>query len=301
MGAGQTADLVKALAFNDIPLDCMPVGGTVPETGNAQALYNAINTRFDIYDFSSGGGTTLAPCFSGSCPAARNVVKDVVNANLNPATTGNSCKIHNSGWQLPPQDRRFWPQSTANADGTYNNSTHSPAIDAMGLPRDLCHYTSYGSSCTNDPNGRYGNGNWAREDYWKVNHPSEAKPAGYSTMTRFDVYRWEIQNTAVPGSTAVNGKYRHGGPKCSTGTPTVDRRVLTVALVKNCASLSGGSVPVEIDDWVDMFLVEPVIDARSNGAVADSIYMEVVGRAGVGNSTSAASQVVRRDVPYLVR
>lgn len=299
VGSGQNVDLVKSLAFKEVPLDCAPVDGAYPETGNPQALYDAINTRFDIYDFSSGNGTALAPCFSGSCPAARNVVKDLVKQDT--ATAGNKCKIQNSGWHLPPEANRFTPLPTANGDGTYNDPTKT--LDAMGLPRDLCHYTSFGTTCTGGAGGRFGNGNWARVDYFIKNHPGGERPANAATITRYQTYVWELaqDNTPHPLAAGSNDN-QYGKPICSTGTSGgLDRRVLTVAVVKNCSSLNGGSTRVQVDEWVDLFLVEPVVDGRGNGAVADSIYMEVIGPSRLAGGGVSAAQQVRRDVPYLVR
>ncbi len=303
VGAGQNSDLVKALAFKQIPFDCTPVDGTLPETGNPQALYDAVNTRFDIYDFSSGNGTTLAPCFSGSCPSAANTVKDVVKQNTN--TNGNACKLQNSGWHLPPTNRQFWPRDAANGtngDGSYNNTALSPSIDAMGLPRDLCHYGSFNTACTGGVGGRFGNGAWARVDYFNKNHPLGERPPSPGTVTRYQTYRWEIDQSLIPHNLNAGSDKQYGQPICSTGTADgIDRRVLTVAVVKNCSSLSGGSTKVVVDEWVDVFLVEPVVDARGNGAVADSIYMEIIGPSRLAGGGSTAAQLIRRDVPYLVR
>lgn len=301
VGAGQNSQLVQSLAFKQVPLDCAPIDGTYPETGNPQALYDAINTRFDIYDFSSGNGTTLGSCFSGNCPAASNVVKDLVKQNT--ATNGNACRIHNSGWQLPPDNRQFWPKPTANADGSFNDTTHSPSIDAMGLPRDLCHYASFGSACTGGAGGRFGNGNWARIDYFKTNHPGGERPGNGNSITRYQTYKWELaQNNMPHGLNAGSGNKQYGRPVCSTGSADgIDRRVLTVAVVKNCGNLNGGSTKVEVDEWVDVFLVEPVVDARGNGNVADSVYMEIIGPSRLAGGGVAAAQQIRRDVPYLVR
>lgn len=298
VGAGQNSELIQSLAFKQVPLDCAPVDGAFPETGNPQALYDAVNTRFDIYDFASGNGTALASCFSGNCPAARNVVKDLVKQNTN--TNGNSCKLGNNGWQLPPENRQFWPKFTPNGDGSYNDTAHTPTIAAMGLPRDLCHYSSYGSSC---PSGRFGNGQWARVDYFKTNHPGGARPANSDTITRYQTYRWELSQSNMPyGVSVVGNDKQYGRPICSTGTDDgFDRRVLTVAMVKNCSSLNGGSTRVEVDEWVDVFLVEPVVDARGNGSLRDSIYLEVVGPSRLAGGGTSAAQQIRRDVPYLVR
>jgi len=300
VGAGQNSELVQSLAFKQVALDCAPIDGSYPETGNPQALYDAINTRFDIYDFSAGNGTVLSSCFNGNCPAASNVVKDLVKSGT--GTNGNSCRIHNSGWQLPPADRQFWPKSTPNADGSYNDTSHSPTIAAMGLPRDLCHYASFGSSCTGGAGGRFGDGNWARVDYFKTNHPGGARPPNAATITRYQTYKWELAQNNMPFGTGTGSNRQYGRPVCSTGSNDgLDRRILTVAVVKNCGSLNGSSTRVEVDEWVDVFLVEPVVDSRGNGNVADSVYMEIIGPSKVAGAGVAAAQQIRRDVPYLVR
>lgn len=297
VGAGQTSQLVQSLAFKQVALDCAPIDGAYPETGNPQSLYDAINTRFDIYDFSSGNGTALAPCFSGNCPAASNVVKDLVKRN----DSTNTCKLGNNGWQLPPEDARFHPLPTPNPDGSYHDPSRS--LDAMGLPRDLCHYNSYGSPCTGGANGAFGNNHWARVDYFKKNHPDGARPDDFMNITRYDTYKWEIDNNIVPNNLqAGSNNKQFGKPVCSTGTSDgIDRRVLTVAVVKNCSSLNGGSTRVQVDEWVDVFLVEPVVDGRGNGSIKDSIYVEIIGPSRVAGSGISAAQKIRRDVPYLVQ
>ena len=73
-----------------------------------------------------------------------------------------------------------------------------------------------------------------------------------------------------------------------------------VAVVENCAELSGSSRSVKIGDWVDMFLVEPTVDTRGNGAIKDSIYMEVIGKTGAGKTGSTTAQTIRKAVPYLI-
>ena len=294
---GSNAALIEALAFQDIPRDCIQTVDQDVTTGNPQALYDAVNTRFDIYDFASGGGTTLAPCFSGSCPAALNVTKDLIKDDT--GTNGNKCKIHGQGWHLPAN--QFAPHVyTAGTGGM--TVMDDDGVSAMGLPRDNCHYGSFGRACRNytgHTNDRIGNGEWARGDYFTKNHPSGRRPGSPSTVTRYETYRWEIENSYLP---AEGGTGQRSAPVCSTGTPDAgtDRRVLSVAVVENCGSLSGGSRAAVIGDWVDMFLVEPTIDSRGNGAIADSIYMEVIGRTGAGGTGSVGPQVIHKLVPYLI-
>ena len=308
VGSGQVSDLVKALAFQAIPLDCVPIDGSKPETGNPQALYDAINTRFDIYDFNGGNGTVLAPCLSGACPAAANVVKDVFKQDAG-TSNPNDCKLVGggaNGWKLPDANRQFWPLATTatpnvNADGSYNDNAHSPSIDIMGLPKDLCHYGSYSQACSATYGGRLGNGNWARVDYFNKNHPGGERPASPATISRYETYKWEIAQNNAPYNAGPTKKLQFGRPICSTGAlEPRDRRVLTVAVVNNCSSLSGGSVGVSVGEWVDVFLVEPSVDGRGNGASNDAIYMEIIGPTRLGSGGTVASQQIRRDVPYLI-
>jgi hypothetical protein len=82
--------------------------------------------------------------------------------------------------------------------------------------------------------------------------------------------------------------------------PSRDRRVLQVAVGSNCSSLHGASTPVQIGAWVNMFLVEPGLapPGRQNGDGGNEIYLEVIGTVTPGGN---AAQIIRRDVPYLVR
>lgn len=321
IGNSQKSDLERALAFKEVPFDCAPISGTRPETGNAQGLFRAINTRFDIYDDS---GQPLNQCQSGGkCPAAANVVKDLVKDNTN--TTGNnSCRTHGQGWHLPTN--QFFPragnQSTDNNGSTFDADG---VIDAMGLTRDLCHYTSYvaglsANRCNTlnglggaDPDTKFGSGRWARRDYFNKYHSGGTwppavgtkylmDPADATSFTRYGIYKWEQAQANIPTDTTGNNR-QIGTPICSTGSADgLDRRVLTLAIVKNCAQLAGGSQKVEVDEWIDAFLVEPTFDARGNGAGTDAIYFEVIGPASVaGGGAEVLPQTIRRDVPYLIR
>jgi hypothetical protein len=73
----------------------------------------------------------------------------------------------------------------------------------------------------------------------------------------------------------------------------------------NCKAqkLNGHETNVQVLKWLDVFLVEPAV-ARGNGPSARTqdgdIYVEVIGETSTG-SDDVAGQVVRRDVPYLIR
>lgn len=309
VGGTQLQDLAKALAFGSTNFDCVNADeGTDPETGNAQVLFEAVNTRFDI---KPNGGGVLTPCDSGSCPSANNVVKDVIKTNSN--TNGNQCRLGNNaanGWALPATANRFRPRawlSTDDSSKMFHQSATSPQV--MGYGRDMCHYNSYNRECrllnsiafdsgtSNAEKNRFGDGTWAIQDYFSKNHSGTAPPD--NNMSRYEVYKWEIENSQIP-STTVNQRPPH---MCVPGTSDIDRRVLTVALVDNCSALRGGSREVHIQEWADFFLVEPVVDdttERNNGRDRDMIYLEVIGQAKLGGDNGSVSQAIRRDVPYLI-
>ncbi|MGC1270889.1 MAG: pilus assembly protein TadG-related protein [Croceibacterium sp.] len=289
--------LLMALAYDTPPIDCIDTENNEVSTGNPQGLYDAINTRFDIYDFNStGSNNVLGSCRGGNCSAAPNVTKDFLNSN--PLSNNpNACKIRRSGsgvgWVLPDAGREYRPvPSSPFAPRLDDNGI----IDAMGLPRDNCHYTSFNGTggCTG-PDGRIGDAEWSRADYYATNHPGVAAPVG---ITRYETYLWELGGN-LPSVTG-----QHSAPACFQGaTPGgPERRVLTVAVVSNCADLNGQSDPVVIDDWVDVFLVEPVIDhSRRWSKFTDAIYVEVIGKSAIAGGGTYETQAVRRDVPFLIQ
>lgn len=289
----------KALAYENPVFDCQGINESEEvSTGAPTPAITAINTRFDIYSISGGAGNVLTPCLGSSCPPAANVTKDLV------LPAGGSCAI-GKDWQLPPN--RFSPRAYQATDTAMTSIDSDGKIDAMGLPRDDCHYTSYNSPCAG---GRLGDGKWARGDYFNKYHAGDI-PANASTMTRYETYRWEIDNSKIPnhlaGGSLTSGKkttalYQEGKAVCNATVPdpSRDRRVVQVAVGENCAALHGASTPVQIGTWIQAFLVEPGLGSpgRGNGDSGNEIYLEIIGKVNPGGS---AAQIVRRDVPYLVR
>jgi hypothetical protein len=294
----QDADSTQiALAFENPVFQCQEITGEESvSTGGPTPAITAINTRFDIYGMSGGAGQALTPCLGNACPPAKNVVKDLINVN---APTGtNSCQIHNNGWRLPT--KRFSPRAKLASDTATDLIDSDGLIDAMGLPRDSCHYTSYGSICPGSDQ-RFGDGSWARADYFTKNHNGRSWPTNWQTSTRYETYLWE-QSAAGSIPEGSNVLDQRGAPRCNLTEPdsTRDRRVVQVAVGNNCPSLRGASRPVQIGTWVNMFLVEPGVapPGRGNGDGGNEIYLEVIDEVTAGG---AAAQVIRRDTPYLVR
>lgn len=314
VGSGQTNELAQAIAFGTSSFDCVAEerAGDV-ETGNSQNLFRAINTRFDIRPQGQG---PLADCGSGNCPASQSAVTDLIKTTA--GTTANQCRLGSQGWSLPAAAQRFNPRPRQAGDSraTPVNASGTPLV--MSLGRDLCHYTDYGTACSAVNGGfneRFGDGHWPIADYFARYHPSflplNAPPSAGSApnfphlgMTRYETYLWEQRIGRIPG-TATGDAFQQGERICQLGSATSDRRVLTVAIVSNCSALNGGSTSAEIDEWIDAFLVEPVIDdntERTRGRAQDSVYIEVIGPATIagGGAGSSGPQSIRRDQPYLV-
>jgi Putative Flp pilus-assembly TadE/G-like len=159
---------------------------------------------------------------------------------------------------------------------TSNDSTIPPALDvikggdgkcpagrsstSMPMPDDNC----FGNGTTTNtcPGTSVGDGNWNRNVYWAENHPGIAQPPGYSAMTRYQVYEYELSNALNPPQATEKGS-----PACYKGTPApsnIDRRVVYVAVI-NCVANGPvkQGVPVPVLAVAKVFLTGPTGDPLS--------------------------------------
>ena len=303
-GAQQVA---REVGYDNPPYGCMATNGVSTEPGNMIAVRAAYNTRFDI----SENGSTTCPA-GGTCSSSRNSRKDLVRGNA----CGLSTNTGSQNWHealIPYRAPNTTPLSAANP---MNATNQFPEV--MGYPRDLCHAVSLAGTCSG---GIIGNGVWDVDAYFRVNYNWDSSQWVAGTLldptagrvTRYDVYQWEMNNPAVPGSIDtpknVTGGYRsYSSPVCrgsiTPNPPTVpDRRRISVAVVNcNAQDLRGAETDVQVRKWIDVFLVEPAI-ARGNGpgqrSTNGDIYVEVIGVTSSGGG--ADNTVTRRDVPYLIR
>jgi Flp pilus assembly protein TadG len=322
-------ELRQALGWTGAPGDCSPTTGVMTRTGAGTPVTQALNTRFDIYEKANTGNGNAASCPSGgSCPPSINTVKDLVRKS-DPAN-GGKCGIANNEWEPPAKE--YLPTSTS-ADLDLTVAANVPT--AMGYPRDKCHAVSTAGSCS--PNLKIGDGNWDRNAYFSVNYgwtsaqwptflasgvASARIPIGTSP-TRYQVYLWEVsnRNTVIGGKTILgtrsfgsppNEGKDYDSPVCSPlqtpatsgivpGGTNVDRRRISAAVV-NCHAYNvhgGGSTVYPVAKWIELFLVEPSYNrARTD---ANDVYVEVIGETVSGGAGATAAQVVRHDVPYLIK
>jgi hypothetical protein len=165
-----------------------------------------------------------------------------------------------------------------------------------------------------DGTARAGDGNWRRGDgvtgngndgYWETNHPGQTPPADYASMTRYDVYRYEIETPNL-----VSTADEDGAPMCSTAPTTtdrsLDRRVLSIAVV-NCLEAAANGNPIqgstdvlaEVAGYLDVFLTEPVGNAGwwcTQTPCNQDLYVEVLGFVRAN-----AAESVLREFPVLYR
>jgi Flp pilus assembly protein TadG len=171
-----------------------------------------------------------------------------------------------------------------------------------GLPMDT---NLVGNSVT------FGNGQWDCDNYWKINHPGVNKPAdllaegacsspGATTVSRYDVYRSEINNglhTAFswPGSRTAGGE--SGAPLCApagvdASSTQTDRRLIFAAVI-NC--LAQGPFPpganatnIPVAGFGKFFMTQPVgADPNTPSAVIG----EMSGLVGLNDNVKILSQV----------
>ena len=320
-------ELREALGWLTAPGDCSGLEGVRTRTGAGTPVTQALNTRFDIYEKANTGNGNAASCPTGSfCPPSINAVKDLYQRGT-PNAAG-KCGIANNEWEIPVEAERYRPTDTTDL-----TEAAADLIKIMGHPRDKCHATSINGNCSA---GKIGDGAWDRNAYFRVNYgwTSTQWPTHLasgvvsaritsSTPSRYAVYNWEIANrgTVIGGKTILasrafgtggNPPTDHDSPVCSAlqtpasngivpGGSNVDRRRISAAVL-NCHAHDvhgGGGTVYPVIKWREMFLVEPSLN-RGDRSDANDVYVEIIGETTLGSGASAG-QVVRRDVPYLVK
>lgn len=245
---------------------CLDSSGIDTKPGNVASIRTAFNVRFDMYENPHfGGNGANAPRNSPNFPPAENVTKGLVGKN------GGGCSKYE-----PP-----------------NNPVHR-------LPRD----SGLDPDCS-DASCRFGSGDWDCASYWLLAHGG-TPPTGCSnpaTMTRYELYRYEIENGIPNTRSGNNGE--NGNPTCYGGTvpPTPtdindrinDRRILTVAVV-NCGEygVKGNSQDVPVEHYISVFMTEAVADTSDN-----DLYVEIVGHSQAGGG--GLVPVIEREWVEVVR
>ena len=322
-GNGNTA-VINALMGHGLN-GCQATDDNETEPGNKNVT-DAVNTRMDVY---GGGPNTSSPSVCNlangtGCPAA-NTRKDmttIMSYSISQSTQTPEPAVPNCGADATAKN--------ANPELLYESFALNSA--AKGFPRDSCHYSD---TCGTGGGSNIGDASWERDAYMAANHSgtststvAAAMGKTSDTLTRYDVYKWELLNQAsgamdaqqvgatIPDSQNPKKqgqswvfKYtkvcNFAKPQFAKGTypPEKDRRVIPV-VAADCTNLKGKGQAFE--DYVllrafDVFLTEPSMTRGSPTPTDEKeIYGEVIGPAQVFGGTTGF-QYYSRNKPYLVR
>jgi Flp pilus assembly protein TadG len=302
---------------------CQSTDDNQTEPGTKTPVTDAINTRMDVYAtnnpnvWSNKTGPLCDTSTGTGCPAA-NTSKDMV-------VTLTTTKKNVSAPPAAPA----CPADPKAAGAVFN----APAAPVKGFSRDNCHYSDTCAASGIAMN--FGDGNWDRATYFNDHHPgmlsaaataagkSSVATTGPTSLTRYDVYEWELANKATllqPKSfvTTVSSANKNGTfdytvtNQCTYPQPVFgsssypvekDRRILPV-VAANCDDLKGKGSAFEdykILRVFDIFLTEPSANRSYPGPTSEKeIYGEVVGPAETVAGASGF-QYYSRNKPYLVR
>jgi hypothetical protein len=134
---------------------------------------------------------------------------------------------------------------------------------------------------------------------------NDSPPNGWSNAnlpTRYEVYRWEIENDAIPDKSSVggeNGDTTLAANRCSNAAVSddPDRRIIYAAVL-NCTAAglkggSGGTVPVLT--FLKMFVTEPMTKLPGTGHTDedDTLYVEMVDVVKPGVDDEVAHDIVQ--------
>lgn len=281
--------------------------GTPTEPGNQASVTAFLNTRFDLY------APSVTACNAGTgdyCPA-QNTRKDMTRIEEVQIDVA-------SGDPEPANPGCGAAGATTKSDFQWDSATPN-------FPRD-----DNQATCTTNDNScpKFGSGAWGRDAYVGATHPTTstatiaaAMGKTAATLTRWDVYRWELADSAsrMPsqlvttskefkekgksgnGTWTFTNKCSYPFPKNATavvpGAVQKDRRLLTVAVV-NCNG-ENGKFSAHVLRFADMFLVQPSLD-RGASTGKDQIYVEVVRVAEKANGQSAFQYYLRQR-PRLIK
>ena len=220
----------------------------------------------------------------GQTEGARQAFNTRFDMFENPGFGGNSAK---SNWKYRPA--KNVTKGMLRSDQCTYEAPPGPGI-AMGLPRDS---NMIGTTT------RFGNGVWDCATYWTTNHGAAAPPAGCTgaaTISRFSVYRHEIDTGQIPNNLPTG---EDGGAQCHADSATInsspdtppDRRIMFFAVI-NCVEhgpISGNSAgPIPVEAFVKAFMTEPTGDPPNIDT-----YLEVVDVVKPGGDDGVLHDIVQ--------
>lgn len=285
VGGSSSANAIRGFFAGGETPECYDSDTVETKPGAATSIKAGINTRFDVWD----------PPFKGNGPK-----------NFSPAVNVRK------GYKLEDPDDPC-SQVLANDESTVN------ADDTPRVP-DSQNYRPFTENFIMDSPGNatlgafLGSGNWDMDGYFDINHggapgenglpaiensldsfphydPLDATNPGATLPSRYDVYRYEIDN-GLTDDASVGGE--DGLPSCSEetnnyipATDDPDRRVIQAAII-NCLANEdslNGQKEVPVEAFASVFMTNPM--EGNNGGNVDNpdggtINLEVIDITGTG-------------------
>jgi hypothetical protein len=264
------------------------------EPGAKTSVLDAFNTRFDIYDkngdYSKGGEYSPASMVrkgyvGKTCP---------LSAPKN-QTEWLSAITYSDDVAIPVGDPRY---ASSPSKYTWNFSSSVTIPNPYDKKGGTISYPAYWSSIYSKT--------LTKTDYEDIiTHPAiksilatQASPP-YITPSRYDVYKYEVEQMAANSLAPKNGLAENGNPVCYNGTSTFpnseERRTLYVAMVDCDANdVSGRSEDVPVEVYAKVFLVRPVDKGGQSPIVIE--LSDISGPKGNGSV-----DLFLRQEAYLVR
>lgn len=284
-GQNGAAALRDALAI-DVPPACFSQNGVDLHQGNVASVRQGINTRFDLYD-----GNFNSKKNEVAYRPAVNVVKGFTLQN------GGAC----------------------------TNNNQLDTTNAKPLPLD-----ETWTQLANTTGARWGLGDWDCSSYWAWNHgpdhtatgdpaaPSGCSSAADTTMSRYDMYRSEVNDSDVPDMSSLSPKGENGNPQCyksgnqndtltdpSRNPDDIDRRIIYAAVL-DCSTLPNGNSQTELPAlaFIKMFITRPMAknsnNCNGNGAFdptceedANDLYIEIIDKVQPGIDADVIHDIVQ--------
>lgn len=272
------ADAIRDIFAGDENQTCYESGHVTTKPGASTSIRQGINVRFDIYETGGYKPEDYRP--------AENVRKDYVPKNEN---NPDPCKIER------------WEDDDPN-DDEYGGF---PDNDEM-VPPTL-----------GVPGATVGEGNWDVNQYWQINHGSSVLPTDmYQSFTntagpgaigpsRYDVYRYEIDNNLLADVGAWGPGTENGLPLCRQSAvgveppPSEDRRIIFAAIIDCLAEAGQGKTVFAVNSYASLFMVSPMAKDPSTPSGDSTIDVEIIDITGYGGNGTLDTFV--RDEAVLVR
>lgn len=274
-------------------------GATVPKCfssdtvdtkpGAASSIAQGINTRFDIYEGSFSNWNNNTKSFQ-IAPAAN--VRKGIRPDVNGAGTIDDCVAPNPASGNVGDDNINDLASGFNANGVDDEVYGLPDNETMSAPGTLVAGAAIGS------------GDWPIETYWLENHGSSTVPVdipnsfedkGAALPSRYDVYKYELDNGLVgdrhPGDgtdASESGLPLCAASKTAKGIVPIaepDRRLMVAAIIdcKSQEDEGGGTNTYRVNSFAQIFMVRPMVStAPSADPTIDVEIVDITGYGGNG-------------------